>query len=179
MFFSITLLIQTIGDGGGSGFVDDSEHVEARDGTSILGGLSLVVIKIGGNGDNGVFDGFSYEGFSYLFHFDQDHGGDFFGVEFLLFTLELNDDLGLVIRAGFDLEWPVFDVFLDNGVVKLSSDEPLGIKNSVQWVLGGLVVGGITNQSLIVSETNIRWGCSVTLVIGDDFDSFVFPESDA
>ncbi len=74
MSFPITLLVQTISNGGGSGFVDNSEHVEARDGSGILGGLSLVVIKIGGDGDDCVLDGFTDEGFGDLLHLDEDHG---------------------------------------------------------------------------------------------------------
>ena len=179
MSFTITLLVQAISNGGGSGFVDDSEHVETRDGSGILGSLSLVVVEIGGNGDDGVLYGLTDEGFGDLFHLNQDHGGDFFGIESLLFSLELDNDLGFVIGAGFDLEWPVLDVLLDDWVVELSSDESLGIENSVQWVLGGLVVGGITNKSFVVSEADVGWGSSVTLVVGDDFDSFVLPETDA
>ncbi len=96
-----------------------------------------------------------------------------------MFSLELDNDLGLVIGARFNLEWPVLDVLLDDGVVELSSDESLGIENSVQWVLGGLIVGGITDQSFVVSKADVGWGGSVTLVVGDDFDSFVLPETDA
>jgi len=35
------LLVETVGDGGGSRLVDDTEDVQAGDSTSILGGLTL------------------------------------------------------------------------------------------------------------------------------------------
>ena len=39
--------------------LDDSENVEARNDTSILGGLSLGIIEVSGDCNNGIFDGFA------------------------------------------------------------------------------------------------------------------------
>ncbi len=93
-------------------------------------------------------------------------------------TLKLYNDLGLVIRTRYDWEWPVHHVFLDNGVAKLSSDESFGIENSVQWVLGGLVVGGITNQSFILIKSDIRSSSSVSLVVRYYFYPLILPDTD-
>jgi hypothetical protein len=38
-------LVQSIGDGGGGGLVDDSENIEAGDGASVFGSLSLSVVE--------------------------------------------------------------------------------------------------------------------------------------
>jgi len=67
---------------------------------------------------------------------------------------------------------------LYDGITKLSSDEPFGIEDSVDGVFGGLVLGSITDKSFSFSEANIGWGGSVTLVVGDDLDSFVLPDAD-
>lgn len=40
------LLVETVGDGGSGGFVDDTEDLETGDGTGILGGLTLSVIEV-------------------------------------------------------------------------------------------------------------------------------------
>jgi hypothetical protein len=72
----------------------------------------------------------------------------------------------------------VLDIFLDDWVVEFSSDESFGVEDGVEGIFGGLIVCGIADQSFVISESDVGWGCSVTLIIGDDFDSFVFPESD-
>ncbi len=41
-------------EGGGDGFVDDAEDVEACDDTDILGGLTLSIVEAGEGGDDGV-----------------------------------------------------------------------------------------------------------------------------
>src|SRR6266536_2299095 len=53
---TLSLLVKTVGDGSSSGFVDDTENVEASNQTSILGGLTLGVVEVGGDSDDGVVD---------------------------------------------------------------------------------------------------------------------------
>ena len=42
---TLDLLDEVIGNGGGSGFIDDTEYVEARDETSVLGRLTMEVVE--------------------------------------------------------------------------------------------------------------------------------------
>jgi hypothetical protein len=48
----------------------------------------------------------------------------------------------------------------------------------VGWVHGNLVLRSISNQSLSVCESDIRRSGSVSLVVGNDFNSVVLPDSD-
>ena len=43
--------------------------------------FNLPVVKVGRDSDDSVGDVFAEVGFGGLLHFDQDHGGDFFGGE--------------------------------------------------------------------------------------------------
>ena len=100
-------------------------------------------------------------------------------LEFLGFSLVLNDNHWLVISSGFNLERPKFAISLDGLVSKLSTDESLGIEDGVERVSGSLILGGISDESFLVSEGNVGWGGVETLVVCDDFNLVVHPNSDA
>ena len=53
----LVLLVQTIGERGGRGLVDDALDVEAGDAAGVLGCLALGVVKVRGDGDDSVGDG--------------------------------------------------------------------------------------------------------------------------
>mmetsp|Transcript_61485 Transcript_61485/g.70505 ORF Transcript_61485/g.70505 Transcript_61485/m.70505 type:complete len:335 (-) Transcript_61485:480-1484(-) len=177
--FSDTLLIQTVGNSGGGGFVDDSQDVEASDGSSILGGLSLGIVEVSGDSDNSVLNLLTEETFSGFSHFGQDHGGDFLRLESLDFTLELNFDDGLSTGSFNDLEWPVRHIALNGVFVEFTTNKSLGIENGVFGVSGNLILGGVTNKTLGFGESNIRGSGSVSLIVGNDFNLIVLHHSDA
>lgn len=69
----VTLLVglvgaKTVGNGSGSRLVDDTEDVEASNGTGVLGGLTLVVVEVGGDGDDSLLDLLAELGLSNLLH---------------------------------------------------------------------------------------------------------------
>ncbi|TIA20341.1 hypothetical protein D6C80_02412 [Aureobasidium pullulans] len=90
---------ETVGNGGSGGLVDDTENVEARDGTGVLG--------------------------------------------------------------------PRLDILLDGGVIESTTDQTLDIEDGVGGVHGGLVLGGLTDQTLLSSEGDERRGGERTLLVGD------------
>lgn len=164
---TLNLLVETIGDSSSRGLVDDAEHVQAGDETSILGGLTLRIIEVCGHCDNGVVDGATEISLGGLAHLGKDHGGDLLGGEDLGLTLELDLDDGLAV-AGDDLEGEVLHVGLNLCVLKLATDETLGVEDGVVGVHGDLVLGGISDETLGVGESDERGRCPVTLIIADD-----------
>ena len=179
VLLALTLLVETVSDSGSGGLVDDTGHVEASNGTGILGGLSLGVIEVSGDSDDGTGDGLAEVSLSDLLHLDEDHGGDFLGLELLLLALEVDDNERLLTGTGLDLEWPESDVVLDGAITKLATDESLGVEDSVGWVSGGLVLRGITDETLLLGEGDVGWGGVNTLVVGNDLDLLVLPDTDA
>ena len=151
--------------------------VKSRDGTSILSSLSLGVIKVGWYSDNCILNSLTEVSFSDFFHLEEDHGGDFFGLKFLDFSLELNTDQRLFSRARLDLEGPEFNVALDSLVRELAADKAFSVEDSVGWISCGLIFCGITDEALFFSEGNIGWGSVETLIISDDFNFIVLPDT--
>merc|ERR1711957_33055 len=70
------LFVETVGNGGGGGLVDDSLHVHAGDGTSILGGLTLGIVEVGGYGDDSISTFLSEVSLGDFLHLGEDHGRD-------------------------------------------------------------------------------------------------------
>lgn len=157
---------ETVGNGGSGGLVDDTENVEARDGTGVLGGLTLVVVEVGGDGDDGLSDLLAELGLSDLLHLQEDHGGDLLGGESLGLAEVLDLDHGGTVVVG-DLEGPRLDILLDGGVIESTTDQTLNIEDGVGGVHGGLVLGGLTDQTLLSSEGDERRGGERTLLVGD------------
>ncbi|KAJ6467662.1 hypothetical protein C8R47DRAFT_1152366 [Mycena vitilis] len=56
----------------------NSEGIHAGDGTSVLGDLTLGVVEVGGDGDNGIIDGHEAR-VGGLLHLEEDHRGNLLG----------------------------------------------------------------------------------------------------
>merc|ERR1719319_2172894 len=172
------LFVEAIGDGCGCGLVDDTENIQARDDASIFGGLALRVIEVCGDCDYGILDSVPKVSLSRFLHLCQNHRGDLLRGEDLLFVLVVDLQLGLPCHVD-DCEGPVLHVALHVGVAEVSTNEPLGVEDGVGGIDGHLVLGGITNQTLGVSEGHITGGGPVTLVVGDNFNLSVLKDADA
>jgi hypothetical protein len=73
------LLVETVRDGGGRGLVDDAEDVKTSNDTSVLCSLSLRVVEVRGDGDDGVSDLLAKVSLGSLLHLSEHHGRDLFG----------------------------------------------------------------------------------------------------
>ena len=93
----------------------------------------------------------------------------------LSLVFNLND--GGASRSRDDSERPVLHVRLDTRVSELTSNQTLGIEDSVGSIHSSLGLGGITNQTFGFGEGDIGRGGTVTLVVGNDFDTVVLPDT--
>mmetsp|Transcript_7566 Transcript_7566/g.19588 ORF Transcript_7566/g.19588 Transcript_7566/m.19588 type:complete len:663 (-) Transcript_7566:132-2120(-) len=177
----LVLLVQTIRNGRGSRLVNDTQHIEARNGTSILGGLALTIVEICRHGDHRALDlpVVTKIRLGNLPHLDQHHGADLLCGKSLPLALVVNLNQRLLSGARLDLEGPHLDVVLDGGVAELAANEALGIEDGVGGVHGHLVLGGITNQALAVGEGDIRGRSTVALVVGNDLHAVILPDTHA
>ena len=127
--FTNDLLVETIGNGGGSRLFDDTENVQTGDGSGILGGLTLRIVEVGRHGHDSVGDGGAEIGLCGLLHFGEDHGGDFLGGELLGLVTVLDLDVGLASLIDA-LKREVLEVGLNLGVGELAANETLGIEDT-------------------------------------------------
>ena len=127
--------------------------------------------QVSGDGDDGVGDLVSEVSLGSLLHLSEDHGRDFFRGEDLVVALDADLDSRLS-RLLDELEWEVLGVLLDVRVPPFPANQTLGVKDGVLRVLGGLVLGGISDETLaFLSECDVRGCDTVSLVVGDDFDA--------
>jgi hypothetical protein len=77
--FTGGFLVKTVGDGSSGGFVDDPRDAKAADIACVFGGLTLRVIGICGDGNDGVGDGSRKVRLCGFPHFGQYHGRDLLG----------------------------------------------------------------------------------------------------
>ncbi|KAM2637935.1 hypothetical protein EV1_022365 [Malus domestica] len=172
-------LVNAISNDGSSGLIDDTEDIDSGNNSGILGCLTLGVIKVGRNCDNSVLDGAAKVGLGDVTHLDEDHGEDFLSGEGLVFSLVRDSNHALVTGAGGNLEWPQLHVALDRGIGNSTTNQPLSIEDGVNGVHGDLILGGISDQPLGISKSDIRRGGFVTLVVGNDLNTVVLPDTDA
>jgi hypothetical protein len=43
---------------------------------------------------------------------------------------------------------------------------------------GNLILCSVADETLVVRERDIGWGCPVTLVVGDDLNTIILPDTD-
>lgn len=152
-------LVKTVSKGGGGGLVDDTEDVETSDLTSVLGGLTLRVVEVGGDSDDGVLHVLAHVGLSGLLHLAKNETTDLRGRVLLALGLEPSITVGVLD----DLVGHLLDIALDLSIGELAADETLGGEESVFGVNDGLTLRGNTNEALaILGETNNGGRCAGT-----------------
>ena len=89
----------------------------------------------------------------------------------------LDLDVGLAsLVDNFEGEVPIISINLS--IAELATDETLSVEDGVVGVHGDLVLGSVTNQSLTLAEGDIGGGGTVTLVVGNNFNTVILPDTD-
>ena len=153
MVFDFFLLIEAVGERGCRRLVDDAQHLEAGDAAGVLGRLTLGVVEVGGDGDDGLRDLLAELGFGGFLHLLQDEGRDLLrGI-----LLAVGFDPGVAVGAFDDLVGDEVLVLLDHRVVVAAADEALDGEERVERVGHRLSLGGKADELLVVGgEGNDR-----------------------
>mmetsp|Transcript_28196 Transcript_28196/g.62792 ORF Transcript_28196/g.62792 Transcript_28196/m.62792 type:complete len:249 (-) Transcript_28196:81-827(-) len=172
-------LVHSVRDSSGRGLVDDALHLHAGNRTGILGGLTLSVVEVGGDGNDGIVDVLTEEGLGGRLHLCQDHGGDLLGGELGSGAVLRHLDHGLVLVANNVVRDELL-IGLDGLVGEVAADQTLNVEDGVGGVDGGLVLGGIADQTVaVVHKGDVRGSDAVTLIVGHDLDAAILEHTDA
>eukprot|EP00126_Sphaerothecum_destruens_P015374 Sdes_comp9353_c0_seq1m827 len=111
--------------------------------------------------------------FSDFFHFSKHHGTDFFRGKQFFTSLNIDGNMRLAIFVH-KLEGKEFHIFLYSIVIEATSNQSLDIENSLSGIGSQLILGSISNQTLVIGKGNIGGSNTVSLVVGNNFNSSVF-----
>lgn len=159
------LFFHSVSQGGGCGLVDDSLNLETCDPACILCGLSLGVVEIGRDGDNGPFNFLAKIGLGSLLHLHENEGSDL-GRRVIL-ALGLNPGVPTGVPHNFIRH--VLGIILDGGLIETTTDQALGSEDRIFGIGDGLPLCGSTDQTLaLAGEGHNRRSSSSTLGILND-----------
>ena len=157
------LLVQAIGQSSSGRLVDDTLDVEAGDLAGVLGGLTLGVVEVGRDGDDGVGDGLAQILLGVGLHLRERHGAHLLGG--VILALDVDDGTATLalldlIRHGLDLGGAL-------GV--LAAHEALDGEHGVLGVGDSLVLSGLTHDAVAVgTEAHDGRGGAIALGVHDN-----------
>jgi len=152
----MSYLVEAVSQSGSGGLVHNTENIETSDSSGVLGGGTLSVVEVGGNGNDGVLDRLAKIALGHLLHLAQNHGGDLLGGEGLLLAVNRNGNLGLTALVD-DLEGEVLDVILNRLLLVLETDETF-LLHSQYASLATRVYGSVrTISKMVRSGLEANW----------------------
>mmetsp|Transcript_20213 Transcript_20213/g.45979 ORF Transcript_20213/g.45979 Transcript_20213/m.45979 type:complete len:293 (+) Transcript_20213:1121-1999(+) len=155
---SVTLLVHSICKSCCSRLVDNTQNLEARDLSSILGGLSLRIVEVCRDSDYCLVHRGAKIALSSLLHLLQDERSNL-RWRILLSILRLNPCISVCCLDN--LERTMLDILFQSGISKLSSNQTLCCIEGVVRVRDCLSLGWHTHQHRsIFLEGNNRRSCS-------------------
>ena len=134
-------VVKAVGHSGGGRLIDDAQDVQARDAARILGGLALAVVKVSGDGDDGLRHRLTQVALGVAAYLGQYHGAD------LLRSQVFAVDVDAVVTAHMPLD---------------AGHRPAGVCSK-------LALCRAAHQTLAVfGERHHAGGGALSLCVGDD-----------
>jgi hypothetical protein len=159
----VVLLVESVGERGGRGLVDDALDVEAGDLAGVLGGLALRVVEVRGDGDDRLVDLVAEVLFGITLELLQDHRRD------LRRRVRLAADLDDGVAVGAGLDVVRHDGHLFGHVAVLAAHETFDGKHRVLGVGDRLAPGDAAYEALAaLREGDHRRRGATALTVGDD-----------
>mmetsp|Transcript_51492 Transcript_51492/g.107558 ORF Transcript_51492/g.107558 Transcript_51492/m.107558 type:complete len:195 (+) Transcript_51492:1534-2118(+) len=140
---AILFLIHAIGQSGSSRLVDDTENLQSRNFTRILGCLTLRVIEVGRNGYNRLGHSASQMALCRFLHFRQHIRPDLAGRELLSI---LRSNPRVPIGCFHDFERTGLNILFQRRIGKVAADQALGGIESVFRICYSLTLSWLANQ---------------------------------
>ena len=163
------LLFQTVGHGGRRRLVDEPRNLQTRYLRSLERGLTLDVIEIGGNGDDGFLHLSAQIILGRLFQFHQDHGRDL--LRGMGLSIDYDGHASVFILA--DLEW--INLLLLMELLEETTHQAFDRRDRAMGLGGGLALCDLADQHLAGLKKGHRGRrLGLTLGVGDDVGNF-FP----
>ncbi len=157
---AVSLLLKTVGQSSSGRLVDDTKNVQTGNLTSILGALTLSIVEVGRDSDDGVLDGLGEVSLSSLLHFVEDEATNLRGGVLLV----ASRNPGVTVAVLDDLVGDLLDVALDLSIGELATDQTLGSEKGVLGVDDGLTLSGDTDETLaILGKSDNGGSCAGTL----------------
>ena len=166
-------LVHAVGEGRGGGLGQDALHGEAGDFPGFLGGESLGVVEVGGDGDDGFGDLFAEVVFGGFFEVLEDHRGDFGRGVLLAPDLNLDE----FFLTADDLVGDELFFTTDFGVA--AAHEAFDGEDGVGGVGDLLVFGGGADEAFaLIGEADDGGGNAGALGVDEDFGGGTFHDGD-
>ena len=142
----LLLLVEAVGECCGGRLVDDAEDFEACYLAGVFGRLTLGVVKVSRDSDDGLIDLLTELGFSGFLHLLKDEGRDLLG----RVGLAVAFDPCVAVGTFDDLVRRVLLILFEHGVVEATADEALDGVKRVGRVRHGLTLRGQADETFVV-----------------------------
>ena len=142
----VLLFVEAIREGSRRWLIDNAQHLKARDLAGILRRLTLGVVKVSRDGNDGLRDLFAKIGLGIGLQFSEDEGRDLLGRELLGLVARLNLNVGVAIFAFNDLEGHVLRLGTD--LSEFATDQAFSGEDGIARIRYGLTLGGLPDQAL-------------------------------